>query len=192
MSSSSSANFSESATIYATIRPSASVLIENAKGTHSVNLLLTQSSTLVLDGDRGRLSSSLVGGRDLHDTANERYISRRAGTQQEANENAPGSINLERNLDLGDSTGRGRDTGELKFAEVVVVAGHGALSLKDLDEDRRLVVGGGREDLGLLGGDDGVAGDELGKDSAGGLDTCVRKDCQLRPVERRKNGTNRG
>ena len=37
---------------------------------------------------------------------------------------------------------------------------------------RRLtVVGGGREDLGLLGGDDSVTGNELGHDTTSGLDT---------------------
>jgi hypothetical protein len=33
------------------------------------------------------------------------------------------------------------------------------------------VIGGGREDLGLLGGNDGVTGDQLGEDSASSFDT---------------------
>ena len=106
----------------------------------------------------------------------------------------PRGVNLESDLDLGDSTGCGGDAVELELSEVVVVARHGALSLVDRDKDGRLcgrigwvsaedtkgqrwpkkkrtVVGGGREDLGLLCGDDGVAGDELGEDTASGLDT---------------------
>lgn len=40
-----------------------------------------------------------------------------------------------------------------------------------MDQDSRLVVGSGGEDLTLLRGDDSIAGDELSEDSAGGLDT---------------------
>lgn len=53
---------------------------------------------------------------------------------------------------------------------MVVVPRHGPFSFEDLDQDDRLVVRGGREDLGLLGGDDSVSGNELGEDSTGGLD----------------------
>ena len=48
---------------------------------------------------------------------------------------------------------------------------HGAFSFKDLDKNHGLVVGGGREDLALLGGDGSTALDEVGHDTAGGLDT---------------------
>jgi hypothetical protein len=40
-----------------------------------------------------------------------------------------------------------------------------------LDEYSGLVICGGGEDLGLASGDDRVAGDELGEDTASGLDT---------------------
>ena len=53
----------------------------------------------------------------------------------------------------------------------MVVLGHGALALKDLDEHGRLVVLVGGEGLRLLGGDSGAAVDELGHDSADGLNT---------------------
>ena len=78
---------------------------------------------------------------------------------------------VEDDLDLGDTTGRGGDARELELSEEVVVLGAGTLALVDLDEDARLVVGVGREGLGLLGRDGRVAGDELGHDTAGGLDT---------------------
>jgi len=54
---------------------------------------------------------------------------------------------------LGDATRRSWDTGELELAEEVVVLGKSALSLVDLDGDGGLVIGGGGEGLGLLGGD---------------------------------------
>ena len=40
-----------------------------------------------------------------------------------------------------------------------------------MDGDGGLVVSGGGESLGLLGGDRGVTGDYLGEDATGGLDT---------------------
>jgi hypothetical protein len=53
----------------------------------------------------------------------------------------------------------------------VVVLGALTLTLVDLDQDTGLVVREGREDLGLLGGDGGVAGDELGHHTTSSLDT---------------------
>ena len=67
--------------------------------------------------------------------------------------------------------GRGGDVGEVELAELVVVLGHGSLALEHLDGDGVLVVGGGGEDLRLLGGDYGVTGDQLGHDAADGLNT---------------------
>jgi hypothetical protein len=117
---------------------------------HAVDLLLGETTLLVLDGDRFRLASSLVGGGHLHDTV---------------------GVNLKGDLNLRDTTGRGRNTSELEFAEKVVVFGQRTFTLIDLDEDSGLVVGGSGEDLALLSGDDSVTGDELGEDSASGLNT---------------------
>merc|ERR1719397_1077475 len=52
--------------------------------------------------------------------------------------------------------GRWGDVGEVELAKLVVVLGHWPLALEHLDGDGVLVVGGGGEDLGLLGGDDSV------------------------------------
>ena len=49
-----------------------------------------------------------------------------------------------------------------------------ALTLEHLDQHARLVVLGGREDLGALGRDGGVALDELGEQAALGLDAEAR------------------
>ena len=54
------------------------------------------------------------------------------------------------------------DARELGLAEEVVVLGPSTLTLVDLDQDTGLVVGVGREDLRLLGGDGGVTFDESG------------------------------
>ncbi len=93
-------------------------------GNHAVNLLLGETALLVGDGDRLRLASALVGGANLHDTV---------------------GINLEGDLDLGNTAGSGGDTRELEFAEKVVVLGERTFTLEDLDKDSRLVVSGGRE-----------------------------------------------
>lgn len=80
-------------------------------------------------------------------------------------------VNVEGDLDLGDTTvGRG-DTDELEVAEELVVLDELTLTLVDLDLDGSLEVGGGGEDLGLLGGDGGVAVDQTGEDATEGLDT---------------------
>lgn len=78
-------------------------------------------------------------------------------------------IQVELDLDLRLATRRRGDAGELKLSEEVVVLGESALALVHLDQDHRLVVGRRREDLRLAGGDLGVAGDELGHDTAGGF-----------------------
>mmetsp|Transcript_1517 Transcript_1517/g.3274 ORF Transcript_1517/g.3274 Transcript_1517/m.3274 type:complete len:414 (+) Transcript_1517:607-1848(+) len=53
----------------------------------------------------------------------------------------------------------------------MAILGHGALTLEHLDQHSGLVVLGGGEGLGLLGGDDSVAANQLGEDSSNSLDT---------------------
>ena len=119
-------------------------------GNHTIDLVLSKTSLLVGDSDRLGFTGTLVGSGDLHDTI---------------------GVNLEGNLDLGNTAWSGRDAGELELAKEVVVLCEGAFTLEDLDQDGGLVVGSGGEDLALAGGDDGVTGDELGHDTTGGLDT---------------------
>ena len=79
-------------------------------------------------------------------------------------------VDVEGDLDLrGAARGR-RDAVEAEVAEQLVVAGHRALALEDLDVDGGLAVGIGREHLRLLGRDGGVARDHRRGDGAGGLD----------------------
>jgi len=68
------------------------------------------------------------------------------------------TVNLERDLDLGLPTRSGRNVGQVKLAELVVVLGHRSFTLVNLDGNGRLVVDGSGEDLRLLGGHHGVPG----------------------------------
>ena len=80
-------------------------------------------------------------------------------------------INVEGNLDLGNTTvGRG-DTDKLEVAEHLVVLDELTLTLEDLDLDGGLEISSGGEDLGLLGGNSGVAVDQTSEDTTEGLDT---------------------
>ena len=80
-------------------------------------------------------------------------------------------VELERDLNLRDTTrGRG-NAGKLELSEDVVILGQRSLTLENLDKNHGLVVGSGGEDLALAGGDSGVTGNQLGHDSTGGLDT---------------------
>lgn len=117
---------------------------------HALDLLLGQAALVVGDDDLVGLAGTLLDGGNVHDTV---------------------GIEIEGDLNLGNTTGSRGDTSELELAHEVVVLGALALTLVDLDKDTRLVVGEGREDLGLLGGNGGVAGDELGHHTTSGLDT---------------------
>lgn len=65
-------------------------------------------------------SRSLVGSGDPHDTI---------------------GINLESDLNLGDTTRSGRNASKLEFAEVVVVLGERTFAFENLDQDNRLYKG---------------------------------------------------
>ncbi|KUI67228.1 NAD-specific glutamate dehydrogenase [Cytospora mali] len=124
---------------------------------HALDLLLGQAALVVGDDDLVGLAGTLLKGGDVHDTV---------------------GINIEGDLDLRNTTGCGGNAGKLELAEQVVVLGALTLTLVDLDEDTRLVVGEGREDLGLLGGNGGVARDELGHHTTSGLNT-QRQRCDI-------------
>jgi len=80
-------------------------------------------------------------------------------------------INVEGDLNLGNTAVRRWDTDKLKVSEELVVTDELTLTLVDLDLDSALEVSSSGEDLGLLGGDGGVAVDQAGEDTAEGLDT---------------------
>lgn len=91
-----------------------------------------------VERDEGRVGKSahLVGSRDVEDTV---------------------GVNVEGDLDLRNTTRSRRNTRKFELSEQVVVLGASTFSLEDLNENTGLVVGVGRESLGLLGRDSGVA-----------------------------------
>merc|ERR1719474_1855690 len=80
-------------------------------------------------------------------------------------------VNIEGHLNLGNSSGGWRNSSQIELAKVVVVLGHGPLTLVHLDGDSRLVVGVGGEGLGLLGGDGGVPLDQRGHHATSSLNS---------------------
>jgi hypothetical protein len=116
---------------------------------HGLNLGVRETGS-GRDGDRLVLVGGLVLGGDV--------------------DNGVG-VNVEGNLDLGNTTvGRG-DSDKLEVSEELVVTDELTLSLVDLDLDSGLEVGSGGEDLGLLGGDGGVAVDQASEDTSEGLNS---------------------
>ena len=78
----------------------------------------------------------------------------------------PLRVDIESNLDLRHAAGRGGNAGELEAAQGLVIIGHGAFALQHMNFNGSLAVRSGGEHLALLGGDGGVAVDELGEDVA--------------------------
>jgi hypothetical protein len=77
---------------------------------HAVDLLLGQPPVIICDGDMVFLAAALFDG--LH--GQDRVL-----------------VDLESDLDLGLTPGRGGDAGEVEFAQQMVVFDHGPLSLED-------------------------------------------------------------
>jgi len=80
-------------------------------------------------------------------------------------------VDLEADLDLRHTSGRRRDSAELKLAKQMVVLGHRALALENLDQHSVLIVLVGGEHLRLLGRDEGVTRDQRSHHSSDRLDT---------------------
>jgi len=117
---------------------------------HLLDLLFSEATLIIGDRDLLALACGLVLRSHIQDAVR---------------------VDLEGHLDLRLPTGRRGDPAKLKFAEQVVILGHGTLALEDLDVHCRLVVLVGREDLGLLCGDHRVATNELGHHATDGFDT---------------------
>jgi hypothetical protein len=117
---------------------------------HALDLLLGETALVVGDDNLVGLAGTLLKGRDVHDSV---------------------GVKVEGDLDLRNTTGGRGDARELELAHEVVVLRAGTLTLEDLDEHTRLVVGEGGEGLRLLGGDGGVTLDEGGHDTTSGLNT---------------------
>jgi hypothetical protein len=81
------------------------------------------------------------------------------------------AVNIESDLDPGNTMRSRRDAGEREPAEKGVVLGAGTLTLVNLDEHAGLVVGVGGEDFGLLGGKGSVSFEDSSRDTTGSLDS---------------------
>src|SRR5207253_1065314 len=79
-------------------------------------------------------------------------------------------VDVKGDFDLRDTTGRGREVGELELADGFVIAAELAFALEDVNLDAGLIVAGGGKNLRLAGGDGGVALDEAREDAAERLD----------------------
>ncbi|GER51585.1 NAD-specific glutamate dehydrogenase [Striga asiatica] len=91
-------------------------------------------------------------------------------------------IDVERHVDLRDTPGRRRDSGQLKFPEEVIVPRPRPLPLINLDEYTRLVIRVGRENLLLLSRDSRVPRDQNSHDTPSRLQT----ERKRRDVEQQK------
>jgi len=130
-------------------------------GLHALDLVFAQAAA-GLDADVLALAGGLVEGADVEDAV---------------------GVDVEGDLNLGHSTRRRRNAGQVEAADGLVVVGHGALALQHVDLHLGLVVGSGAEDLTLLGGDGGVGVDELGHHTAESLDTeAQRSDVEQQHV----------
>ncbi|CAA7409401.1 unnamed protein product [Spirodela intermedia] len=125
---------------------------------HLLDLVLAQPPLIVDDGDPVLHPRGLVLRRHVQN---------------------PVGVDVEADVDLGHPSRRRRDSGELELAQKIVVLGSSPLSFIYLDQNSRLVIRVGGEDLLLFCGNGGVAGDQHCHDSTGGL----QPEAQRRNVE---------
>ena len=114
----------------------------------ALDLIGGHAALVVLDGDLLLLSGRLLQRRHVQNTV---------------------GIDIECDVDLGNTSGHGGNAFKLELAQHVVVLGHRSLSFEDLNQDTGLVVGVSREGLTLLGRHRGVALDEGSHHSTGGF-----------------------
>jgi len=81
------------------------------------------------------------------------------------------SIDVESDLDLRDTLGRGRNADEVEVAKEFVVPYELTLTLENLHFDGGLAISSRREDLRLLGRNGSVPGDEFRHNTTNGFDT---------------------
>mmetsp|Transcript_48717 Transcript_48717/g.91272 ORF Transcript_48717/g.91272 Transcript_48717/m.91272 type:complete len:527 (-) Transcript_48717:171-1751(-) len=107
---------------------------------HLLNLLLRETALVVRDGDLLALARALVLSTHVQDAV---------------------GVDLKGHLNLGLSARGRRDPTKLELSKQVVVLGHGPFALVDLNVHGGLIVLVSGESLGLLGGNDRVARDQL-------------------------------
>ncbi|CAI7822067.1 unnamed protein product, partial [Closterium sp. NIES-53] len=107
---------------------------------HPLDLILAETAIISHNGKFVFLAGSFVLGTNVENTI---------------------GINVKPDGDLGNVTARSRgDARQLKLATQVVIPGLGTLTLEDLDQHSRLVVGGGKDYMLPLHGNRAVSGDD--------------------------------
>jgi hypothetical protein len=117
---------------------------------HAVNVGFAKTTLIVGDSNGLNLTCSLLGSLDSQDRV---------------------LVNLEGDLDLGSSTGCGRDSVDIEFTELMVVLNKGAFAFEDGNGNGSLLVLVGGESLGFLGGDNGTTVNDLRQNTSDGLNT---------------------
>jgi len=125
-------------------------LVSLGIGNELLDLFLGESALVVGDGDGTGFAGGLIASGNVEDTV---------------------GINVEGDLNLGDTSGSWWDSVKHELTEHVVILNHTSLTFVNLDLDSGLVVGISGEDLALFGGDGGVSGDNNTHDTSDGLDT---------------------
>jgi len=129
-------------------------LVSLGIGNELLDLFLAESALVVGDSDGAGFAGGLVASGNVEDTV---------------------GVNVEGDLNLGDTSGSWWDSVKHELTEHVVILNHTSLTFVNLDLDSGLVVGISGEDLGLLGGDGGVSGDNNTHDTSDGLDTLGKR-----------------
>ena len=124
---------------------------------HAIDFILRQSAGS-FDSDSLLFACGLVFGADLQDTV---------------------GVDIECHFNLRHSAACRGNAGEVELSDGFVLAGHGALSLQNMDGDLRLVVSSSRESLALLARNSGVGLYQLGHHAS----ECFDAQCQRCHVE---------
>ena len=82
---------------------------------HAFNILLAETTLVVGDGNLFLFSGRLIDGRHVEDAV---------------------GVNVESDLDLGNTARCGRDSGQIEFSEKMVVPGHGAFTFINLNKNK--------------------------------------------------------
>ena len=117
---------------------------------HSFNFFLGQAALVICDRDALGLARALLGGADGQYGV---------------------LIDFKGNLNLGNTSSGGRDSGNVEFAELVVILNKGAFAFEYSNGYGGLLVLIRGKCLGLLGGDNCASGDDLGHHTTNGLNT---------------------
>ena len=85
------------------------------------------------------------------------------------------SVDVEGDLNLRDTLGRGGNADEVKVTKELVISYEFTFTLVDFDLDSSLAISSSQENLRLLHQDGSVTANEFGHDSTESFDTCAQR-----------------